>query len=51
MRPSCRRLTLAFAAIQSAELGAQLLKAGTPQRIAQLPIGTGPFQLKSFRLG
>ncbi|WP_457421634.1 ABC transporter substrate-binding protein [Roseateles sp. P5_E7] len=43
-------LTLAFAAIQSSELGAQLLKAGTPQRIAQLPIGTGPFQLKSFRL-
>jgi dipeptide transport system substrate-binding protein len=43
-------LTLAFAAIQSAELGAQLLKAGMPQRIAQLPIGTGPFQLKSFRL-
>ncbi len=42
-------LTLAFAAIESAELGAQLLKAGTPQRLAQLPIGTGPFQLKSFR--
>ncbi|RZL35852.1 MAG: ABC transporter substrate-binding protein [Rubrivivax sp.] len=42
-------LTQAFAFIQSAEQGAQLLKAGTPQRIAQQPIGTGPFQLKSFR--
>ncbi|RZJ10569.1 MAG: ABC transporter substrate-binding protein [Rubrivivax sp.] len=42
-------LTQTFSSIQSAELGAQLLKAGTPQRIAQLPIGTGPFQLKSFR--
>ncbi|MFN3860762.1 MAG: ABC transporter substrate-binding protein [Roseateles sp.] len=42
-------LTHAFASMQSAELGAQLLKAGTPQRIAQLPVGTGPFQLKSFR--
>ncbi len=42
-------LTQAFASMQSAELGAQLLKAGAPQRIAQLPVGTGPFQLKSFR--
>jgi dipeptide transport system substrate-binding protein len=42
-------LTFAFAGIQSAELGAQLLKAGAPQRIAQMPVGTGPFQLKSFR--
>ena len=38
-----------FAMIQSAELGNQLLKAGTPQRIAQMPVGTGPFQFKSFR--
>ncbi|MBL8279799.1 MAG: ABC transporter substrate-binding protein [Pelomonas sp.] len=42
-------LSFAFTMIQSAELGAQLLKAGTPQRIAQLPVGTGPFQFKSFR--
>lgn len=42
-------LTFSFTLMQSAELGAQLLKAGTPQRIAQLPVGTGPFQLKSFR--
>jgi len=42
-------LTFAFAGMQSAEFGAQLLKAGTPQRIAQWPVGTGPFQLKSFR--
>jgi len=42
-------LSFTFTMIQSAELGEQLLKAGTPQRIAQLPVGTGPFQLKSFR--
>jgi dipeptide transport system substrate-binding protein len=42
-------LTQAFSSIQSAELGAQLLQRGAPQRIAQLPVGTGPFQLKSFR--
>lgn len=42
-------LTQAFTSLQSAELGAQLLQRGTPQRIAQLPVGTGPFQLKSFR--
>ncbi|RZI94024.1 MAG: ABC transporter substrate-binding protein, partial [Rubrivivax sp.] len=42
-------LSFAFTMIQSAELGAQLMKAGTPHRIAQVPIGTGPFQFKSFR--
>ena len=42
-------LSFTFTMIQSAELGAQLLKAGTPQRIAQMPVGTGPFQFKSFR--
>ncbi|MBV8035100.1 ABC transporter substrate-binding protein [Roseateles sp.] len=42
-------LSFTFTLMQSAELGAQLLKAGTPQRIAQMPVGTGPFQLKSFR--
>lgn len=42
-------LNFAFTMIQSAELGAQLLKAGTPHRIAQMPVGTGPFQFKSFR--
>jgi dipeptide transport system substrate-binding protein len=42
-------LSFSFTMIQSAELGGQLLKAGTPQRIAQMPVGTGPFQFKSFR--
>lgn len=42
-------LTQTFTSQQSAEQGAQLLRAGTPQRIAQMPVGTGPFQLKSFR--
>jgi dipeptide transport system substrate-binding protein len=43
-------LSFSFAAIHSAEYGAQLLRAGTPQRIAQVPVGTGPFQFKSFRM-
>ena len=42
-------LTQVFTGMQSAEQGAQLLQRGTPQRIAQMPVGTGPFQLKSFR--
>jgi ABC-type transport system substrate-binding protein len=43
-------LTGSFASIQSAEYGAQLLKSGKPERIAMAPVGTGPFQLKSFRV-
>lgn len=43
-------LSFSFTAIQSAEYGAQLLKAGKPERIAMAPVGTGPFQLKSFRV-
>lgn len=42
-------LSFPFTMLLSAEYGAQLLKAGTPQRLAQAPVGTGPFQLKSFR--
>ncbi|MEJ6001893.1 ABC transporter substrate-binding protein [Paucibacter soli] len=42
-------LSFAFAAMQSAEYGAQLLKAGKAAQIAQLPVGTGPFMFKSFQ--
>lgn len=43
-------LSFAFASIHSAEYGAALLKAGTPARIAQAPVGTGPFMFKNFRM-
>ncbi len=43
-------LSFAFAGMHSAEYGAQLLKAGTPARIAQAPVGAGPFAFKSYRL-
>ena len=42
-------LGYAFAAMQSAEYGAQLLKQGKPANIVQWPIGTGPFVFKSFQ--
>lgn len=38
-----------FSGIHSAEYAAQLLKAGKPQQIMQLPIGTGPFIFKSYQ--
>jgi ABC-type transport system substrate-binding protein len=43
-------LTFNFTSIHSAEYGQALLKAGTPSRIAQAPIGTGPWFFKSYRL-
>ncbi|WP_428508818.1 ABC transporter substrate-binding protein [Roseateles sp.] len=42
-------LTYAFAGIQSAEYGAQLLKTGKAAQINSLPIGTGPFVYKSYQ--
>lgn len=39
------------AGIISKEYADQLLKAGTPEFLAQKPIGTGPFQFVSFRPG
>ena len=42
-------LGYAFAAMQSAEYGEQLLKQGKPANIVQWPIGTGPFVFKSFQ--
>lgn len=38
-----------FAIILSAEYGAQMLAAGTPELIDQQPIGTGPFRFREFR--
>ncbi|MBU2893895.1 ABC transporter substrate-binding protein [Colwellia sp. D2M02] len=40
-----------FAVILSAEYGQQLSKLNKPHEIDTLPIGTGPFKLKEYRVG
>lgn len=47
--PFVANLAMDFASILSAEYGEQMLKAGTPEKIDQLPIGTGPFVFKSYK--
>ncbi|WP_235357769.1 ABC transporter substrate-binding protein [Arsukibacterium ikkense] len=42
-------LTTDFAAILSAEYGAQLLSQGQPGQIDRLPIGTGPFRFREYQ--
>jgi len=42
-------LSMGFASIYSAEYTAQLLKAGTPEKLNSQPIGTGPFIFKRFQ--
>jgi ABC-type transport system substrate-binding protein len=39
----------AFAGMQSAEYGAQLLAQGRASSINNLPVGTGPYRFKSYR--
>lgn len=39
---------MGFAGMQSAEYADQLLKAGKPQQLNLLPIGTGPYRFKSY---
>ncbi|MET0208366.1 MAG: ABC transporter substrate-binding protein [Burkholderiaceae bacterium] len=39
---------MAFAGIQSAEYGAQLLREGKASQINRLPIGTGPYRFRSY---
>ena len=41
-------LAMDFASIQSAEYGAQLLKAGQARELNNAPIGTGPFVFKRY---
>ena len=41
--PFLANLAMDFAAIQSKEYADAMLKAGTPEKIDQEPIGTGPF--------
>jgi peptide/nickel transport system substrate-binding protein len=42
-------LSMGFASIYSAEYTAQLMKAGTPEKLNSQPIGTGPFVFKRFQ--
>ncbi|VTQ59746.1 peptide ABC transporter substrate-binding protein [Campylobacter jejuni] len=38
-----------FASILSAEYADQMLKAGTPEKLDQVPVGTGPFELVQYQ--
>ncbi len=46
--PFLANLTMDFAGILSAEYGAALLKAKTPEKMDMFPIGTGPFRFKRY---
>lgn len=47
--PFLANLAMAFAGVQSKEYADQLLKAGTPEKLDQEPIGTGPFSLLQYQ--
>ncbi len=47
--PFIANLAMDFAAVLSAEYGDVLLKAGTPEKMDQEPIGTGPFRFVSYQ--
>src|SRR4030095_3424773 len=47
--PSLANLAMPAAAIQSKEYADAMLKAGTPEKIDQEPIGTGPFFLVQYQ--
>lgn len=47
--PFISELAMTFTSIQSKEYADALLKAGTPEKIDQDPIGTGPFQLVQYQ--
>lgn len=42
-------LSIQSMSIQSAEYAAAMMKAGTPNQLDQMPIGTGPFQLVQYQ--
>ncbi len=47
--PFLSTLAMQFSAIQSKEYADAMLKAGTPEKIDQEPVGTGPFQLVQYQ--
>ena len=47
--PFLSDLAMSFASIQSAEYADTLLKAGKPEQIDQVPIGTGPFSFVAYQ--
>ncbi|MDQ0467378.1 ABC transporter substrate-binding protein [Labrys wisconsinensis] len=47
--PILANFAMDFATIESAEYADYLLKAGTPEKFDQEPVGTGPFQFTSYQ--
>ena len=47
--PFLADLAMPFAAIQSKEYADAMLKAGTPEKVDQDPVGTGPFTLLQYQ--
>ncbi len=47
--PFLANLAMPYAAVQSKEYADAMLKAGTPEKIDQDPIGTGPFTLLQYQ--
>lgn len=47
--PFLSNLAMAFAGIQSKEYAIAMLRAGTPEKIDQEPLGTGPFMLVQYQ--
>src|SRR5829696_1421965 len=47
--PFLSNLAMPYAAIQSKEYADAMLKAGTPEKIDQEPVGTGPFYLIQYQ--
>ncbi|MDH4053687.1 MAG: ABC transporter substrate-binding protein, partial [Rubrivivax sp.] len=47
--PFLSNLAMEYAGIQSKEYAIAMLKAGTPEKIDQEPIGTGPFMLVQYQ--
>jgi dipeptide transport system substrate-binding protein len=46
--PFIANMAMDFASILSAEYMAAMLKAGTPEKVDQVPIGTGPFSFVAY---
>jgi dipeptide transport system substrate-binding protein len=47
--PFLSDLAMEFAAVQSKEYADALMKAGTPEKLDQEPVGTGPFYLVQYQ--